>query len=224
MVYGVLVMDLEVLLRAVRNREPGAWKALYPTLSSELRGYFRRDFDEPTAVELTQRVVEILSRRLPIVKLEEDSIRNWVFGTAHNQGCLEHRARARDRALEERAPPMAADMSPSQRIIGEEIWTMLFEEIERLPDFYRCVIENDLDGDMTDDELALQEGVEVGTIRTRRHRATGLLREGMMARMDGPLPSVLPPPLLRLLSPPPSTSNSPSSSSSSSSSSPSPPA
>ncbi|MFO7566252.1 MAG: sigma-70 family RNA polymerase sigma factor [Enhygromyxa sp.] len=188
-------MDLEALLRAARDGQPGAWKALYPRLHGTLLGYFRRRFDESSAVELTDRTIEILTRELPNF-VPRESLTQWVFGVARNRGRLEGRARAKSRALSDLAALIVntANTSPTQRIHAQELSALLLEEIEQLPAHYRRVIEHDLDNDLNnegsikDEEFAAREGIEVATVWSRRHRAINMLRDRLMARLNPPRP------------------------------------
>lgn len=184
-------MDLEALLRAARDGNPEAWDALHRWLSGELRRYFLRQFDESTAVELTQRTMKELSSKLPGFQ-EESSLRGWVFGIARNQGRLEHRARAQSsKALSELAARVlmkTPNTSPTERVHAKEVRAMLLEAIEALPARLRRVIEHDLanDGSIEDEQLAAREGIQPGTVWSRRHRAITLLRDRLMARLNTP--------------------------------------
>jgi RNA polymerase sigma factor (sigma-70 family) len=179
-------MDLEALLRAARDGDRAAWDDLVPSLYRELRAFFRRDFDDPSAVELTQRTVTIVARQLPGF-VPQKSLRQWVFGIARNQGRLEHRARARARALGELAALVVQTpgTSPTARIYARELVALLREEIEKLPPHYRCVVEHDLEGGELE-ALAEREGIEPATARSRRFRALQLLRRQLLARIDAP--------------------------------------
>lgn len=184
-------MDLEVLLRAARDGEPGAWKALLPRLHRELRRYFQRDFDESTTDELMQRTVAILIDKLPGFDADE-SLRQWVFGVARNQRRMEYQSRTRTQALDGLTvilwPP---NTSPSARVYAKEARAMLLEEIEKLPPHYRAIVENDLSGGDTK-EFAERQNIAVKTVRTRRFRAIELLRHKLSARLEPPpMPAIV---------------------------------
>jgi RNA polymerase sigma factor (sigma-70 family) len=185
-------MDLEALLRAARDGEPGAWKALHPPLHRELRAYFLREFDESTAAELTQRTVESLVRQLPGF-VPRESLRQWAFGIARNQGRREHQAHAQNQALGELAARImkTPNTSPTERVYAKELITMLLEEIEKLPSRLRRVIEHDLEHGIENvgTEFARREGIQPATVWSRRYRAITMLRDRLMARLNPPQPS-----------------------------------
>jgi RNA polymerase sigma factor (sigma-70 family) len=184
-------MDLEALLCAARDGKPGAWTTLHQSLHRELRPYFLREFDESTALELTQRTAVALVRQLPGF-VPRESFRQWVFGIARNQRLMEHRARAQSEALTELAGRImkTPNTSPTERVYAKEVKALLLEEIEKLPPHFRRVIENDLEnGSSADAEFAKREGIKPATVWSRRYRAITLLRDGLMARLN-PSPQV----------------------------------
>jgi RNA polymerase sigma factor (sigma-70 family) len=178
-------MDFEALLAAVRDRKPDAWEALFPRLHRELRVYFRREFDGPTAAELMDRTVEIVIHSLPGLEPDE-SLRQWVFGVARNLRRKEYESRTRRKALNELAAILwKPSTSPSARVYANEVHTMLLEEIEKLPPYFRAIIENDLEGGDTK-EFAERQNISVSTVRTRRFRGIEILRERLSARLEPP--------------------------------------
>jgi RNA polymerase sigma factor (sigma-70 family) len=144
--------------------------------------------------------MDILTKKLPVVVLRKDSLKKWVFGVARNQGLLEHRARAQNnKALGELAAQiMKPNTSPTEGLYAKELRALLLEEIEKLPSRLRRVIEHDLQsGDLATpdrqrslEEFARQEGIQPGTVWSRRFRAVAMLRDGLTARLNPPHPSV----------------------------------
>jgi RNA polymerase sigma factor (sigma-70 family) len=181
-------MDLETLLRAARDGKPGAWKALFLAVNREVRRYFLREFDEPTATDLTQRTAEILTRQLPLPGVVPDeSFSKWVFGIARNLRRKEHESRTRSKALDELADVLQRpNMSPSASLYAEEARTILREEIDKLPPHYRAVMKNDLKGrDIR--KFAKRQNIPLRTAYSRRARAMEILQERLSPRLPQPL-------------------------------------
>jgi RNA polymerase sigma-70 factor (ECF subfamily) len=180
-------MDLEGLLRAVRDGDVEAWNALHRTLRRELRVYFLRECDEATADELAQRTLVVLTRDLPGFDPRKESLRKWVFGIARNQRLSEYASRARSKALPE--PDLAADKantSPSARLHAKEIRAILREEINKLPPHHRAIMKNDRKGgDIR--EFAKRHNISLRTAYSRRARAREILRERLSMRLPQPL-------------------------------------
>lgn len=178
----VAAMDLEALLRAARDGEPGAWKALTPHLYRVLRSFFARDFDEAETIELSQRTVEAVVRQLPGF-VPRESLEQWMFGIARNQGLNEHRARSKRAGLE--VGPQIARRTPTSvtaRIYIGELLAILLEELEHLPLQQRRVVENEMGGGDIE-SFAERENILPGTARTRRYRAFERLRQQVSIRL-----------------------------------------
>jgi DNA-directed RNA polymerase specialized sigma24 family protein len=178
------IMDLEVLLRAARDGEPGAWKAMVPRLSLELHAFFAREFSDLDAVELTQRTIVIVARELPGF-VPRKSLKKWVFGIARNQGRREHRARRKDARLQALVAAVAGTpgTSPSTRAYMHELITLVREEIEQLPLKYRLVVESELEGEGID-TYAEKHELKPNTARGHRFRAHELLRKRLATRLQ----------------------------------------
>jgi DNA-directed RNA polymerase specialized sigma24 family protein len=175
-------MDLESLLRAARDREPNAWNVLVPPLFERLRAYFLRDFQTSDAVELAQHTITILIDDLPGFRPRKTLVR-WVFGIARNVARQQHKARARAKNLARLAARLTPSpgTSPTARMHRDQIIAALQEEIAKLPAHYRRTIENELiEGDI--EVFARREKIERSTVRSRRLRALGLLRERLLVR------------------------------------------
>lgn len=179
-------MDLEPLLRAARDREPGAWAAVVPRLLHELRWYFAREFDGLDAVELAQRTVTIVARQLPGF-VPQKSLKQWVFGIARNQGRIELRAHGRDDRLRGLVAQVVRTpgTSPTARVYTNELLALLRAAIEQLPGKYRRVVEHDLEGGDIE-SFAEREGIKRSTARSHRFRAYAILRRQLVAHLESP--------------------------------------
>lgn len=189
-------MDLETQLRAARDGDSRAWKALVPHLFQRLRGFFGRDFDHADALDLTQTTLTVLVESLSSADIH-NSIEGWVFGVAHKQALLYHRSRSRAQNQEQGRWELADRLvralgsGLSTRVRNNDLLEVIREEIENLPPAYRRTIENDLaDGDI--ELFAAQEGIERDSVRSRRFRGYKVLRRRLEAR--GVLPPVPPVP------------------------------
>ncbi|PRP92408.1 RNA polymerase sigma factor [Enhygromyxa salina] len=179
-------MDLDELLRAVRDEERGAWARLAPVLTVELRRYFSSWFGPDVAKDLTQATLVVLLDKLPGFEARE-SLRGWVFGIARNLAHNELRARYRRSELAEgvKHEPLAPARSPSSHARWRQRWELANEELEQLPDHYRDVIEHDLEGGDAG-SFAEHEGISRTTARTRRHRAQTELADRVQRRAETP--------------------------------------
>lgn len=175
-------MELEPLLRAARDGEPGAWKLLTPLLYQSLTCYFAREFGKAETIELSQRTVAAVVHQLPGF-VPRESLQKWVFGIARNQARDEHRARKKRARLHQIATQLIRSRtSVTARVYDNQLKTILLQEIEQLPPHYRRVIEHELDGGDIE-SFAEREGIPPNTARTRHHRALDRLRRRLAARL-----------------------------------------
>lgn len=176
-------MDLEALLRAARDGEPGAWKALTPHLYRVLQSHFAHEFDQAEAIELSQRTVEAIVRQLPGF-VPRESLTQWVFGIAHNQGVNEHRARNKRAGVGGLGTQFVprTPTSITARVYTNELLGILLEELEHLPGYQRRVVEHELGGGDIE-SFAERENILPSTARTRRHRAIERLRQQVSIRL-----------------------------------------
>jgi RNA polymerase sigma factor (sigma-70 family) len=176
-------MDLESLLRAARDGEPGAWAAMTPPLCRRLQSYFAREFHDLDPVELMQRTMVVLTRELPGRDVHK-SLEGWVLGVARNQGRREVRARCKDERQHELVAPLVATLgtSPSAHLYRKELSAALWEEIERLPDKYQLAVESYLEGEDIE-TFAEKHGLKPSTARSHRFRALKILRERLATRL-----------------------------------------
>jgi DNA-directed RNA polymerase specialized sigma24 family protein len=178
------MMDLESLLRAARNREPGAWDAMAPRLGPKLHWFFTREFGDLDPFELTQRTMVILASDLPKAVIRK-SLEKWVFGVARNQGRREHRARRKDDRLQALVAVVACPIgtSPSAGAYLNELIAVVREEIEKLPLKYRLVVESDLEGNGIA-TYAKKAEIDPNTARVHRFRAREILRKRLAERLQ----------------------------------------
>jgi RNA polymerase sigma factor (sigma-70 family) len=183
-------VGLDELHEAARAREPGAWEALGRGLFVELRRFFGNCFDRSTAEELTQTTILVVIRKLDQFQpIGPHAFRNWVLAIAGRQARAHahkpRRERARRSKLDATASPTpmcspTAD-SPVEELLRRERLELITECLSHLPEAHRRALESDLAGDDYR-ELADREGISVGGVRVRRHRALAQLRQLVAAR------------------------------------------
>lgn len=188
-------MVLDELLRAARDRQPGAWPRLIGPLRIRLQNYLTPWVNAEDAKDVAQRSLIIVWEKLPGFDLQKESLEAWVLGIARHQAINELRAQSRRRRIEDavREVQLSPPTSSSSGVRWLQRREMTQEEIAGLPGQNRRVIEHDLaDGDP--EVLAHKEGIALATVRSRRHRAHELLRERVRQRCQTPVPTPTPTP------------------------------
>lgn len=174
-------MDDDDLVLAVLGGDPKASDVLARRIYAAIQTCFPSRLGEADAEDLAQRTLMVVFRKLPEFKVRTGQpIRRWARGIARREVQEELRQRHRRARL---ANGLAqAWRSPSTNISSrlarlelEAIERgLLYEALDRLPSHYRRVLDNDLQsGDIN--EFARREGIDRGTVRTRRRRALGML-------------------------------------------------
>jgi RNA polymerase sigma factor (sigma-70 family) len=166
-------MALDELVLAVQGGESRAWNELGRRLIAELGPYFRRKFGEVDGNDLTQSTLLIIARKLPQYEVEPGKpFIHWVRAIARREAQEAFRQQQRRARL---AVEMAEIVpTPSTNLNSRLVWAerreLVAEAIGKLDSAHRRVIQHDLDeGDK--DEFAEREGIQTGTVRSRRRRA-----------------------------------------------------
>jgi RNA polymerase sigma-70 factor (ECF subfamily) len=118
----------------------------------------------------------------------------WLTKIAVNEALLRRRKRGAAfvegdeaimlRVVDERTP------DPEQQASNAELRDVMEREVAALPDAYRLVlVMREIEG-LSTTETAEAIGVSEDVVKTRLHRARGMLREGLFRRAGGSLPSV----------------------------------
>jgi RNA polymerase sigma-70 factor (ECF subfamily) len=177
------MMSLETLLRAARAGDRRVWPQLAKTASQRLRAYFRQQSLQADASDLAQRTLLLVHERLPRLE-HQKSLEGWLFAIGRNLAREQRRARARHEALCEKMAnvPNPAPPGPSTVVRQEEVYRVVEEEFDKLPEPLREVLEHDLDGQPSR-ELAAKRSINPDTVRTRRNRARGVLRTRVLMRL-----------------------------------------
>ena len=171
-------MDLEQLLRAVQSGDKSAVAQLSPILMRELHRFVRRSgLSKPEADDVIQDTFVIVLAKLPELP-EHPSLRGWVFTVARNRIFAHQRKRQRklETSLGCAADVAQPDRGPSSELRHQELAGVLAEEVERLDEGWRVVIQNELDGGDRN-ALAAELGLTPAGYRTRLRRAVGKLSE-----------------------------------------------
>jgi RNA polymerase sigma factor (sigma-70 family) len=141
---------------------------------------FRSSLDEADAEDVIQNTLVIVDRKLPELEWRSaKEFRSWVRTIARHQARELLRQQGRRDRQAGAARDMAAQRAPSASFVSQldraRQEELVHEAITKLATPYRVVIENDLDEGESDD-LAKQQGIALGTVKTRRRRARQMLR------------------------------------------------
>lgn len=183
-------MSLDELFRALEDGEPRAEPRLYRRLRLEMLWFFKKRVDTFEVEDLTQQTLELIARVLK-AKLfeprEPGAFRSFVYVLAHYQLRAHYTTRQRHRRKRD-APGSwvtAPELSPAEATLTLERATLLGAAMAAIKTRYRRALESRL-LDQDPREFAEAEGIELGTVRSRIHRALLLIEAEIQARRMTP--------------------------------------
>ena len=171
-------MDLEPLLRAVRDEEEDAFENLVVAGTGQLCAYMRsRGIDSEAAKDLTHDVLIIASQKLPSV-VDRPSLTAWLFKTAfYVSSAYQSKLARQQKTSLARADEVAVDeRSLSSEYRGAREQVLVRELVMQMPTRMREVALIDLyGGDLV--EYARRANLTSAAVRGIRRRYKNWLRE-----------------------------------------------
>jgi RNA polymerase sigma factor (sigma-70 family) len=142
------------------------------------------DAAQATFVALLRHAGRIRNRRM---------LGSWLYGVAYRiaSRMKAQAARRREASLgessalrgraDERVPPGRAE----EAAMFGELRRILHDEVHRLPEDFRVLVEHSYLGGKSHEEVARSLGCPIGTVKGRLWRARGMLRERLSRRVGG---------------------------------------
>ncbi|HEY7315458.1 MAG TPA: sigma-70 family RNA polymerase sigma factor [Gemmataceae bacterium] len=173
--------DAELLSRFVGRRDEAAFEALLRRHGPMVLRVARRVVgSEADAEDVFQATFLLLARRAASIRKRE-SVASWLHGVAHRLALSTRSKRIRRQDREIRAAAMRPAETPAASAWGE-LEDTLHEVLAQLPAKYRtplvyCYLEG-----WTQEDVARNLDVPVGTLRSRVARGRELLRKRLLRR------------------------------------------
>jgi RNA polymerase sigma-70 factor (ECF subfamily) len=161
-------LDGETLARA-RAGDPRAFRALYEHHADAVHGFLRRMLHEAAAAEdAVQDTFLRVLRALPGFDPRGPArLSTWIFTIARRVALT---------ALERRPP---APEPPAASVPQPELRLTLEAAVAALPEVLRSTFVLRQGCDLSYEEVAAVEGIDVGTVRSRLHRARAALQAAL---------------------------------------------
>ncbi len=170
--------DSELLRRSQRGDE-AAFDELYSRYATRLYSFLLRlTRSQATAEDLLQEVFVRLSQARDL-QLSDGRLTPWLFRVARNAAISHGRSASRRKARHEAAHEAALSVAPrggERAALRRLELAGLQEALSDLSDVQREVVLLKLVGGLTHAEIAAQQKVPVGTIKSRLHCALQTLR------------------------------------------------
>src|SRR5262245_43708802 len=131
--------DAHLLERFVRRRDEDAFATLMERHGPMVLGVCRRVLRDPhDADDVFQATFLVLVRKAASLRRPE-RLGNWLYGVAYRIALQARAGAARRRARERPVEDMPA-VAPVDAKVWDELRPLLDEEINRLPEKYRCPV------------------------------------------------------------------------------------
>jgi RNA polymerase sigma factor (sigma-70 family) len=175
---GAGIADGELLNLYVRQRDDAAFEALVRRHGPMVMGVCRRVLHNAhDAEDAFQATFLVLVRKAATLR-SPGMIGNFLYGVAYRTALAARKAAARRRAKEAQVVRQTA----MPEIPWADLWPVLDQELERLPEKYRAVVVLcDLEG-KTRKEAARQLGWPEGTVASRLAQARTMLAKRLSRR------------------------------------------
>lgn len=182
------VPDEELLRRVAEHRDESAFAAIFDRHGARVWGVCRRIAGDSHVAEDVLQATFLLLIRKPRAVRNPSALAAWLHGVAYRLS-VQARRQARRRAAAERIAPADHAKTPLDDLSSRELFAILDEELNRLPDFYReplilCYIDG-----LTQDDAARRLRVSTGSLKGRLER--GRARLAARLRRRGVAPSAL---------------------------------
>jgi RNA polymerase sigma-70 factor (ECF subfamily) len=112
----------------------------------------------------------------------------WLVRIAVYEALARARREGRQASLDDIEDPMATTRNPEDAINDSELRVLLEEAIDALPVAFRTVFVLRAVEEMSGADTAESLGIPEETVRTRLHRARGLLREHLASKLESAAP------------------------------------
>ena len=172
-------MEDDQIIKRVQNGDSEAFALLVSRYHRNLLNFiFRLVGDKAVVEDLGQEVFLDAFRSLPDFNLKRGvPFAAWLFILARNRCASELRSRGRRCFVDlDAAGELAADgHSAEQALLERERWMALQNCLDQLPEPFRDTLLQSLAG-MTMEEIAVDQAVSVGTVKSRLSRARAQIK------------------------------------------------
>jgi RNA polymerase sigma factor (sigma-70 family) len=173
--------DRELLLRYVTRRDEGAFEALLARHGRMVLEVCRRVLPDASAAEdAFQATFLVLVRKAASIRKAE-LLGNWLYGVAYRTASR-LKVEAAKRRARESAAPAREPADPLAEMTVRELFSVLDEELNRLPSRYRAPLVSCYLESRRRDEAARQLGYSLATLERRLERGRELLRARLVRR------------------------------------------
>jgi RNA polymerase sigma-70 factor (ECF subfamily) len=173
------VFWMECVARIRDQQDQAAFAELFNHVAPRVKSFLMKSgADASLAEECSQEVMVTLWRKAHLFDPTRASVATWIFTIARNKkiDALRRQNRPEPESLrwqEDQEPDAAEALELQQES------TRLAEVIEELPDKQRDIVKRAFYGDLSHQEIAMETGLPLGTIKSRIRLALERMRHSL---------------------------------------------
>jgi RNA polymerase sigma-70 factor (ECF subfamily) len=170
---------LECVTRIRDQQDQAAFAELFNHFAPRVKSFLMKSgADESLAEECSQEVMVTLWRKAHLFDPTRASVATWIFTIARNKKID---ALRRQNRPEPESLPWQDDQEPdaAEALELQQESTRLAEVIEELPDKQRDIVKRAFYGDLSHQEIAMETGLPLGTIKSRIRLALERMRHSL---------------------------------------------
>ncbi len=173
------VFWLECVERIRDQKDQAAFAELFNHFAPRVKSFLMKSgADEGLAEECSQEVMVTLWRKAHLFDPTRASVATWIFTIARNKkiDALRRQSRPEPESL-----PWQEDQEPdaAEALELQQESTRLAKVIEELPDKQRDIVKRAFYGDLSHQEIAMETGLPLGTIKSRIRLALERMRHSL---------------------------------------------
>lgn len=170
---------LDCVARIRDQQDQAAFAELFNHFAPRVKSFLMKSgADEGLAEECSQEVMVTLWRKAHLFDPTRASVATWIFTIARNKKID---ALRRQNRPEPESLPWQEDQEPdaAEALELQQESTRLARVIEELPDKQRDIVKRAFYGDLSHQEIALETGLPLGTIKSRIRLALDRMRHNL---------------------------------------------
>jgi RNA polymerase sigma factor (sigma-70 family) len=170
---------LECVARIRDQQDQAAFAEIFNHFAPRVKSFLMKSgADESMAEECSQEVMVTLWRKAHLFDPTRASVATWIFTIARNKKID---ALRRQNRPEPESLPWQEDQEPdaAEALELQQESTRLAKVIEELPEKQRDVVKRAFYGDLSHQEIAMETGLPLGTIKSRIRLALERMRHSL---------------------------------------------
>jgi RNA polymerase sigma factor (sigma-70 family) len=167
----------ETLVRAIADGDTAALELLYGRYGHRLSIFLTNLLQDPSAAEDTLQEVMVAVWRQAATFRGSGSVLAWLLSIARHLAINKRRRKQLSTTPIEALDEVSSDADIERDSTNQEQYLEIMRALERLPSAQRETLELVFFYELTEVEVAQVQGIAVGTVKSRLHRAKYTLRQ-----------------------------------------------